>query len=220
MRLTRAYMAGLGTTGSLLAAAACTVVFTGAVITFQGGLPVPSIGPTYGSISVGAHSVPLDRPGARIVAARAASAAAAVAPTPAALAAGTAPALNGVAGHRLPGPVPGVPLGRRPAGADGGASAPVAAPSVPPSSGASPVPASPGDGSPALSAGDSLAGTVERTTSTLGGAARGATGTLGQTLGQVSPSVGDGVTGTGQALGGAIGDLGRAVGGALRGGGG
>ncbi len=225
MRLTRAYLAGLGTTGSLLAAAVCAVVFTSAVVAFKGRLPTPSNGPTSGSISVAGPSVAFDRAGTQIVALRAAGAAVAVAPTRVILAAASAPTGGPTSGAGGPpvsrstlvpvGPVPVVALAvPHPSAASASAT-----PSSPPS-GPSSVVVSSGNGSPVLGTRNTLAGTVDQTTATVGGIVQSTTGTVGPVVGQVSPPVGQAVPTTGQTVGGVLGDLGHALGVALRAGGG
>jgi hypothetical protein len=83
MRTTRAYIAGLGTTGSLVAAAACVFLVASAVIAFN-GWPGGRFADRIGNIFVNDQPpVAWDQPGTLAVAAGAGAAAGAVAATPA-----------------------------------------------------------------------------------------------------------------------------------------
>src|SRR4051794_19192469 len=94
MRTTRAFIAGLGTTGSLVAAAVCLLVVVGAVVAFN-GWPGAGLGNRIDKLVVddsGRAAVPLGRTGPAAVAAGATVAAATVAPAPTGPAVAGAPA--------------------------------------------------------------------------------------------------------------------------------
>src|SRR3954452_20395235 len=84
MRTTRAFIAGLGTTGSLVAAAVCLLVVVGAVVAFN-GWPGAGLGNPIDKLVVNDAPnapAPLGRTGPTAVATGATAAAATVAPAP------------------------------------------------------------------------------------------------------------------------------------------
>jgi hypothetical protein len=84
MRTTRAFIAGLGTIGSLVAAAVCLLIVVGAVVAFN-GWPGSGLGDRVDKLVVddSSHtSVPVSTSGPAAVAAGASTAAATLAPAP------------------------------------------------------------------------------------------------------------------------------------------
>src|SRR5215208_2440502 len=84
MRTTRAFIAGLGTTGSLVAAAICLLIVVGAVVAFN-GWPGTGLADKVDRFVVddsSQSSVPVSTSGPAAVAAGASTAAATVAPAP------------------------------------------------------------------------------------------------------------------------------------------
>src|SRR5437867_1631072 len=98
MRTTRALIAGLGTTGSLVAAVACVALIASAVIAFK-GWPGTGLANRIDDLFVNDQApVSWDVPGTNAVAAGAGPAAAAVAATPTGPAFGPTPAGGGGGG--------------------------------------------------------------------------------------------------------------------------
>jgi len=188
MRNTRALIAGLGTSGSLVAAAACAFLVASAVIAFK-GWPGTGIEQAVDNLFVDdAPAVAWDLPGTDQVAADAAVAAGAVAATPTGPAfgpAGSFPVLGGSGSGSAGTPQSGGgSTGATPSGS-GGATAVVVA-----------------GGSTGGGSGESIG--ILNPTTTAGGAGRtvtGITNDVGNTVGAVSPELGKTVKRTGRELG-------------------
>jgi hypothetical protein len=200
MRTTRAFLAGLGTTGSLVAAAACVFLIASAVIAFR-GWPGAGLADRIESLFVDDDPpVAYQRPGTQVVAAGAATAAGSVAATPAGPTFGTPGLVLGSDGTSQRGGVVRLPDGSQVStGPSGPGSLPgtgSGAPSIP---GAPSLPQVPsvGDGS----AQDQVAGTVQDTGSGAGDAVRNTTQSVGNTVGG---PVGDTVTQTGNQVGNTV----------------
>jgi hypothetical protein len=213
MRTTRALLAGLGTTGSMVAAAACVFLVAGAVIAFN-GWPGAGFTNSINDLFVDdAPPVAWDQPGTATVATSADVAAAAVTATPAGPTFGapgvglgddgTAQAGGGPV--RLPnGTI--VPGGTTSGGGGGGGGGSGPGSGLPSAPGAPGVP----------SVGDVQSGvgdTVGNTGSGAGGVVRDTTGSVGDTVGgpagdtikQTGSTLGDTVEGAGGAAGDLVG---------------
>jgi hypothetical protein len=212
-RATRAYLAGIGTSGSLLAGAALMFILGSALVAFR-GWPHVAAQPSPGEVVISPRSASAAiSPAARRLAFITAAAG------PGATAAPATGAAGGAGGRRA---VPGT--GRpRPAPASGSRTGGGTAPSGGGSSSSSPGCASGGCGSgsgagsglvppstpatPVLQKGTSTLGEVVGDAgSTVGSAVQQTTGAVGGAVGTVSPSVGGAVSSTGtgaaKALGG------------------
>jgi hypothetical protein len=208
MRSTRAVIAGLGTTGSMLAAAACVFLVASAVIAFK-GWPGDGFTDRIESLFVNdAAQAPWDRPGTSAVATSAAPAAAAVAATAAGPTFGTPGVVldsdgSQVSGGRIRLPDGTVVTPPGGSGAGGGGAGPV--------SGG-------GQGLPGVGSGEvqgQLGGTVQDTGRSVGQGVRDTTGQVG---GAVGGPVGDTVSGTGDSAGNTVDGVTGRVGGLLGGG--
>jgi hypothetical protein len=207
MRTTRALFAGLGTTGSLVAAAAGVFLVASAVIAFK-GWPGTGFTDRIDSLFVKDAPPPVawDKRGTQVAAASAGTAAAAVAGTAAGPTFGA----------------PGVILGNNGGAQRGGAvrlpggTLVSTGPSGPgtvgtPTTGGGALPSLPGpDTSPVQ---NGAADTVQQTGSTLGNTVRQTTGTVGNTVG--GPA-GDTVTQTGNSVGSTVDNTTKAAGDLLR----
>jgi hypothetical protein len=211
MRTTRAFIAGLGTSGSLVAAAGCLFLMASALIVFK-GWPGGGISNPTGDLFVRDQpAVAFDVPGPVLVARDAGAAAALVnaSPTGPVVVAGvpSGGSSGGFGGSLFggsSGPGRAVPaLPARPGGGRPplGVRAPVALPGLP-----SPDPVRSG-AADAVQTGTSTAGS---TVGAAGGAAGGAVGTvspsLGQSVGSAGKGAGEAVDGAGKAAGGAVGN--------------
>jgi hypothetical protein len=190
MRTTRAFIAGIGTTGSLVAAAAGVFVVASAVIAFN-GWPGAGFADRIDSIFVNDEPpVAWDQPGTQAVATGAGTAAAAVAATPAGPTFGE----------------PGIVLANDGTALRGG---PVRLPDGavvpgPPTGGGGGVLTPPGGDGPIVNPGDlqnQVAQTVQQTGRTVGGTVRDTTRGVGDTVG--GPA-GDAVTQTGNTVGNTV----------------
>jgi hypothetical protein len=199
MRTTRAAIAGLGTTGTLVAAAACIFLVASAVLAFR-GWPGLGLANRIGNLFVNdAPPVKWNVPGTRAVAAGAGVAAGAVAAAPSGApfgpGAGTpdgGPPTDGGPTRSPTGPVvTGGPT-------DGGGSAASTGlnPALPCASCTPPAPPNPG--AAVQQASHTVSQTVRDTTSTAGNAVGG--------------SVGSAVSGAGQSLGGTLDSAGGSAG--------
>jgi len=207
MRTTRALIAGIGTTGSLVAAAACAALLASAVISFSGWSGA-GIGTRVDGLFVD-DSVPIvyDLPGPQVIAADAVAAAGDVSPIPVG-AAFVVPAGGGPGGGGTPGdgPIRGVPVtvgpggivtvpGRGPGSGGAGSGGSGELPGLPETPGAG------GLGDTITGAGRGLGDTVTNTT-----------GALGNTVAPVSPQLGSTITGTGRGLGDTVTNTTRGLG--------
>src|SRR3954453_7948717 len=210
MRTTRALFAGLGTTGSLVAAAACVFLVASAVIAFK-GWPGTGFTDRIDNLFVRdqQRQVAWDKPGTAAVAAGAGVASGAVAGTPAGPTFGTPGTVLGNNGSAVRGGTARLPGGTLVSpGANGPAT--IAAPSIGGGGGSVPVPGV--DSAPAR---NGVADTVQNTGSAVGNTVRQTTGNVG---GSVGGPVGDTVSNTGNAVGNTVDNTTKAVGGVLRGG--
>jgi hypothetical protein len=203
MRTTRALIAGLGTTGSLIAAAAGVFLVASAVIAFKGW---PGTGFTDRIDNLFVTDEPpvaWDRPGTQAVAAGAGTAAAAVAPAAAGPTFGTPGAILSGGGSTLRG-VRSVTTGTTTLPPSGGGD------------GSGGDTGGPGDGQPLPNPSqtqNTLAGTVQQTGSGLSGTVRNTTDTVGNTVGG---PVGDAVKQTGNNVGNTVDNTTQTVGGLLK----
>ena len=190
MRADRAYIAGFGTTGVLVASAVLLLAVVGTLVAYRwdGGDAAEDIG----NLIVGESERPLVVQGPARIAREAAPAAGAVAETaaPGTAAAASTPAPRTTPGPTRPGgrlfpPLPPDDLGP-----------PDPTPDPPPD-----PPDPPPD--PAVSAG------VQRVTSGLGDTTQGLTDGVGQTVGGLSPPLGQTLVDTGQLLADLLRALGR-----------
>jgi hypothetical protein len=197
MRTTRAFLAGLGTTGSLVAAAACVFLIASAMIAFR-GWPGTGLADRIESLFVDDDPpVASGQPGTQAVAAGAATAAGAVAATPAGPTFGTPGLVLTNDGASQRGGVVRLPDGSQVStGPSGPGSIPGTGSGGPAVPGAPSLPATPavGDGG----AQDQVADTVQQTGSGAGDAVRDTTQSVGNTTGG---PVGDTVTQTGSQVG-------------------
>jgi hypothetical protein len=212
MRTTRAFLAGLGTTGSLVAAAACVFLIASAVIAFR-GWPGAGFADRVESLFVNDEPpVAWDQPGTQAVAAGATTAAGAVAATAAGPTFGAPGLVLTDDGTAQRGGVVRLPDGSQ---VSTGPSGPGTIPGT-----GSGVPAVPGTGSlpevPAVgdgSAQNNVADTVEQTGSGVGRTVRDTTQGVGNTVGG---PVGDTVTNTGNQVGNTVDNVTSGVGDVLR----
>jgi len=234
MRATsRGYIAGVGTTGALVAAAVCAFVVVSAIVAFE-GWPEVRLGLHPATLDGSAGSTADPIASARLGAEPAASVPSnATGETRGSARHGAVPAGPGgdLGSGRLAGEapaVPGEPPAHVPAGGGTGARR-VAHGSVTEPSGSergtdgtptpTPSPATPGDPTPPPAGGSSGAGTVGATVTQvtgtvgttitqtgqqLGGTVGATTGQVGTLVGQLSPAVGQTVTQTGQVAGGVV----------------
>lgn len=204
MRTTRAFIAGIGTTGSLVAATACVFLVASAVIAFN-GWPGTGFADRVDSIFVNDEPpVAWDQPGTAAVATGAATAAGAVGATAAGPTFGTPGVFLGDDGSVVRGGPVRLPDGTIVStgpGADGG-------PGV--------VVGPPGGGDPPIDTGDvqnQIAGTVQGTGDAVSRTVRDTTRGVGNAVGG---PVGDAVTQTGDTVGNTVGNVTQGAGGLLR----
>jgi hypothetical protein len=219
VRATRAYIAGFGTAGSLLAGAAIVFVFASAVVSFQGW---PQVGDQGTPVAVIARS---EAP---------AQSSSAGARSFVALASAQAAAVTGQARTRTRGPAGGLaPAGsptaiiakpglgsRGPHRSTFASTTPVASGPATPPTGCNPCARPPLTsvlGSTTQAAAGSLGTAVTSAGSRLGSAVSGLTGAVGGKLGGLSPGLGHVVTGAGQAVGGTVSSATGALGSTLAG---
>ncbi len=219
MRATRAYIAGFGTAGSLLAGAAIVFVFASAVVSFRGW---PQVGSQATPVAVIAGQArPSSSPTqVRQFIALASAQAAAVTHQGAA---GT----GGAGTQLLAGQSSTATLATTHLGSGGTHRATFSSTTSTAPGGSTPPPTSCGTcGTPTLgttlgavaqAATNSLGTTVAGTGSRLGSVVGGLTGAVAGKLGAVSPGLANVVAGTGQALNGTIGSATGALGGTLSG---
>ena len=203
MRATRGYLAGFGTSGSLLAGAAAMFVLASAIVAFQGW---PQVGGQPAPVSVSVRSASVgsapSRAGRLLTAATARGAATAVAGT----------AANGAAPGRVaqPGHVAGLGRGAQPAGGPSSGGTPVAnspgsiasqnaAPSVC-SSCAQPVSPPPA----VQSAGGTVAQSVSSTGQSVGSSVSNTAGSVASGLSGTSPTAANAVGSAGSTAGSAV----------------
>ena len=216
MRSTRAVIAGFGTTGSLVAAAACAFLVASAVIAFK-GWPGAGFGDAFDTVFVNdSPAVAWNVPGTAAVAAGAGVAADAVSATAVGPTFGEPGVLLGTDGttvRAVPTPGGGVVV----VGPDG---TPVGGAGPLPGAGGGGGGAGPGvPGVPGLGTGGVTNGVADTVTSVTGGVGdtvTNTTGGAGDAVGGVSPELGGAVRDTGRAVGDAVGNTG--AGDALRGG--
>jgi hypothetical protein len=204
MRTTRALFAGLGTTGSLVAAAAGVFLVASAVIAFK-GWPGTGFTDRIDSLFVKDAPPPVawDKRGTQVAAASAGTAAAAVAGTAAGPTFGTPGVVLGDNGGVRPGGTVRLPGGTL---VSTGPSGPGTV-GTPTTGGGAALPSLPApDTSPVQ---NGAADTVQQTGSTLGNTVRQTTGTVGNTVG--GPA-GDTVTQTGNSLGSTVDNTTKAAG--------
>ena len=221
MRTTRTVMgglvAGLGTSGSVVAASACLFFVASTMIAFNSWSGSDLSGKIESLfVGGGSRSVNFDVPGPQIVAANASAAAAGVART-----AGGAPSGRGAdTGAGAGGDLGASPAPEQAAPVTGGGSSPV---DDVPTIVASPAPeigVSLPDLSQVTAAGvpdASLGRLAESTTDALGGTVEQTTGLVGSTVDGLGLPFGDVVTSTGQTLGGVVSGTGQTLGGVLNG---
>lgn len=206
VRTTRAYIAGFGTAGSLLAGAAVVFVLASAVVSFQGWPQLENHPSAPALVRAGTHAS-VDLTGPRRIAA--------------VLAAQHVP--TGAAGRVSGGAVARTPVSPAPTSSSvstaGGPQISVLAgsrPSITPLAPAGPRPgcASACGGGP--SAGG-LAGTVQQTTGALGGTVAGAGASLGSTVNGVANALGGAVNGVSSSLAGTVRQAGQVLGGTVSG---
>lgn len=208
MRTTRALIAGFGTTGTLVAAAACVFVVASAVVAFNGWSSL-GIGDRIDSLFVKDTPTAASRlAGPQGVAGTAAAAAGTVAALPT----GPVAASPGVGGGRIgPGAnrTPGsgtsgdLQTGGGTAGAAGSGSG----------GGATGVPGVPNPGG----ATSGVGGAVQNTTHDVGGGLSNTTNQVGQSVGGVNQPLGNSVPQAGSGVGNAVSGLGDSAKGALPG---
>jgi hypothetical protein len=188
LRASRAYIAGLGTTGVLIASGLLLLVVVSTIVAFN-GWPGQALVKDLESLMLGDDKPALTLSGPAQVAADAAPAAAAVATTAAPGSAAAAPTGTSVAPGTDPLTItPGAGGGQ---GQDPGIIVPTDTP-LPPNG----IPGGSGGGQAA----PGLPGEVQNLTNNLGRTTEGVTGALGDTVGQVNPQLGETVTETGQSL--------------------
>jgi hypothetical protein len=209
MRNTRALIAGLGTTGSLVAAAACVFLVTSAVIAFKGW---PGTGFTDRIDNLFVKDQPpvaWDKPGTQAAAASAGAASAAVAGTPAGPTFGTPGVILGNGGGTVNGGTVRLPGGTLVStGSNGPGRVGPFNPSGPSNPGIPSLP--PVDTGPAQ---NGAADTVQQTGSTVSRTVRQTTDTVGSTVGG---PVGDTVKQTGNVVGNTVDNTTKGVGDLLR----
>jgi hypothetical protein len=212
MRTTRALFAGLGTTGSLVAAAAGVFLVASAVIAFK-GWPGTSFTDRIDSLFVkdAPPSVAWDKRGTQVAAAGAGAAAAAVARTAAGPTFGTPGVVLGNNGGAQPGGTVRLPSGTVVSTGPRGPGTVAPATGSDQGGGGSTLPSLPvPDTTPAQ---NGVADTVEQTGSTVGSTVQQTTDTVGSTVGG---PVGDTVKQTGDTVGGTVDNTTNAVGDLLR----
>jgi hypothetical protein len=196
MRTTRAFIAGVGTTGSLLAAAACVFLVASAVIAFN-GWPGTGFADRIDSVFVDdAPPVAWDQPGTDAVATGAATASGAVLASAAGPTFGTPGVVLGGDGTALRGTTVRLPNGTIVNTATGTAVGPGGV-TGPPGSGGGVIPEIPGPGGVQ----NQLADTVRQTGSSLGQTVRDTTRGVGNAVG--GPT-GNAVTQTGNDVGNTV----------------
>ena len=201
MRTTRALIAGFGTTGTLVAAAACVFVVASAVVAFN-GWPNLGIGDRIDSLFVKDRpTVAFDSPGPQVVAGTAAVAAGTVAAAPT----GPVVAGPGIGGGRVGPGANGSPQGGLRSGTSGdlpaGGGTTTAAGSGSGSSGG-------GTGLPGV---PDPRGAVQNTTHDVGGAVSNTTNQVGQTVGGVNQPLGNTVIQTGNSVQKTVTDVGDSL---------
>ena len=202
MRASRAYIAGAGTTGVLIASAVLLLAVVSALVAFRGG-PGDGIGEDIGSLIVDEPKrLAVEGPPQVALNASAAAAAVAASPTPGTAAAGTR-AVRTATDFQVAARQRGIDLG------------PAPPPPDPPeftsgqrdnSAGQAPVSEPPPGG---LLPQTPISPQVNRLTDTLGNTTQGLTDNLGGTVGQVNPQLGQTVTDTGRMLAELLRGLGR-----------
>lgn len=219
MRTTRAFIAGLGTTGSLLAATACAFLLTSALVAFN-GWPGGGIGDDVNSLFVDDEPVTVASAGPEGVAADSTVAARFVISTPFdrgggggghvpdAASAGVHPGTSGGSeiAQVAPGGGPTPPEGGGPGGGldDGLGGSPAGGgtrPS-PPQVPSAEVPRSPTIGTSIADTTGQIGDTVSSTTNQVGAAVGGPVGDIVTSIGQAVDNL---VTGVGQQVGGTFG---------------
>ncbi len=216
MRTTRAFIAGIGTTGSLVAAAACVFLVASAVIAFK-GWPGTGFSDRIDNLFVRDQAQPVawDRSGTAATAAGAAAGAGAVAGTAAGPTFGTPGVILGNNGAAVRGGtvrLPGGTLVSTGANGPGAVSSPGGQSSGNPS-----VPSLPSVGGvDTQPARNGVADTVQNTGSTVNNTVHNTTDTVGNTVGG---PVGDVVKNTGSTVGQTVDNTTKGVGDLLRGGG-
>ena len=208
MRTTRALFAGLGTTGSLVAAAAGVFLVASAVIAFK-GWPGTGFTDRIDSLFVKDAPPPVawDKRGTQVAAASAGTAAGAVAGTPTGPTFGTPGVILGDNGGARRGGVVRLPGGTLVSTGPSGPGT-VGTPTI---GGGGTLPSLPGTGTGPVQNG--AADTVQQTGSTLGTTVRQTTGAVGNTVG--GPA-GDTVTQTGNSVAGTVDNTTKAAGDLLR----
>jgi hypothetical protein len=205
MRTTRAFIAGVGTTGSLVAAAACVFIVTSAVIAFN-GWPGAGFADRLDSVFVDdAPPVAWDQPGTEAVATGAGTAAGAVVATAAGPTFGADGVLLGADGTALTGGPVRLPDGT------------IVTPGTGTAVGPGPLTGTGGGGGavPSVNTGqvqNQLADTVRQTGSAVGNTVRETTRGAGNAVGG---PVGDAVTQTGNNVGNTVDNVTRGAGGLL-----
>lgn len=213
MRTTRAFIAGLGTSGSLVGAAGCLFLVASALLVFN-GWPGGGISNPIGNLFVrDAPAVPFDVPGPTLVARSAGAAASTVAAFPVGpvvgAGGGSLTPTGGGGGSVFVGttsPSSGVPAPERPT--PGGRRTTAGGPAGPALPGL-PVSADP------IRSGAGAA--VENDAATVGSAVTAATGGAGAAVERANPSGGGSIRGAGQSAGDAASQTGRALGDTVRG---
>ena len=199
MRVTRAYIAGFGTAGSLLAGAALVFVLASGVVAFRGW---PQVGDTVAPVSV---VVPHARTETESSNARRLTAAVATfAQAPAAAARSTRQRTLGTGGPAGAAPTSGAP--RHPLSLSPGPAAPTtpSQPGTPPSAGCltCAVVVPPTQVTTLVQGATNAVGsTVKQTGQSLGSSVNSLAGTVAHKLAPVSPALAGTVQGTGSALG-------------------
>ena len=207
MRADRAYIAGIGTTGVLVASALLLLAVVSTLVAFR-GWPGTDLVDDIGNLVVGESERPLAVQGPARAALEAAPAAGAVAENPAP---GTAAAAAAAAAAPAPRPT-------RPSARPDGVIRPPSDPNAGFREEARLVPR--GDGQDGGSRGElapngsllpetPVSGELQRVTSGLGTATQGITDDLGQTVGRVSPPVGETLTDVGRLVADIVRGLGQ-----------
>lgn len=195
VRATRAYVAGLGTAGSLVAGAAVLFVLASAVVSFRGW---PQVGAQPSAVAVVVQ--PSQVAAGSSTARRLLSAVAATRPAaPLGSASRSGSAVAGIAatGGR-------VTIISRPIGGGGGAGGGGGGQQGPPSGGGSGSGGTPPPGGVGGTVGGSVGGAVSSAGSNLGTTVTTVAGGLAHQVKRISPELGGIVSGAGQAVGGTI----------------
>ena len=205
MRTTRALIAGFGTTGTLVAAAACVFVVASAVVAFNGW---PSgIGDRIDSLFVKDQpAVPFDSPGPQVVA----SAATAAAGTVTAVPTGPVVAGPGSGGGRVRPGANGSPRGGAAPGSGTSGDVPAGGTTTAAGSGGGGGTGLPGVPDPG-GATSGVGGAVQNTTHDVGGAVSNTTNQVGQTVGGVNQPLGNTVIQTGSNVQNTVTGLGNSL---------